>query len=155
MIGIVGYAVPCPSGITVRALREALSIEHQFTIYSYTHGGWDNRWAENTFLNGAPQDGNMKGRWSWEVQRGNLEYWIKTNGITHVVFVGGTFGEKSAEWAKEFGSKTALVEVYDGSAAQDQFLSLDFRVGGQHDAASIAEFIRQWVAMDSANKLRD
>lgn len=117
-IGIIGYAVPSPSGIVLRDLREKLGIPPQchFTIYNYSYGGWDNQWAQGTFLNGAPQDAAMAGRWQWELQPDQLEWWVKENEITVAVFVGDTFGAKSVDHAKALGVKTVFVGA-DGARA--------------------------------------
>lgn len=145
MIGIIGYAVPSKSGIAVRELRAALGIpsERQFTIYSYTHGGWDNKWAEGTFLNGAPQDVGMKGRWQWEVKQDDLKYWIEANKITTVIFVGDTFGAYSTASAKRAGAKTVLVD--DPDINSENVNDVDLRIGYQGSIMQSAEIFKSWL----------
>ena len=120
MIGIVGYAVPSKTGIVVRELRKKLGIQDQMAIYHHGLGGFDNRWAVNTFTNGFPKSGNPAGRWEWEVQWPDLQAWTQREGwqkerekITTIVFVGSAYGERTFEYAKTLGIKIVFVGVFE------------------------------------------
>lgn len=130
MIGIIGYAVPTGLGTMVREIRKHLGVTKQFTIANHDFDPpWNMEWAQDTFLNGADQTNPFSGKFKWEVQRDDLEYWVREEEIDTVISIETPFGENTFKWCQELGVKVVLIPMWEFfNPNMPQFRNVDLYV---------------------------
>jgi len=130
MIGIVGYSAHNESGLIVQHLREKLEIpaDRHMTIYHYGSGGWDEKLAAGTWLNGFPQNQSQSGRWQWEVQSGDLEDWARMEKIRTVILVGSTFGWRTAQLCQRIGVHCFGIPLHAFNPQYEDFANVELNI---------------------------
>ncbi len=99
-----------------RELRTHLDIKHQLVI---ANDGFDPQidmeWSLGQHINGWQPGGKRL----WDVQKQDLEYWIKENKITTVIAIESSFGDNTFRWCKDLGVKVVLIVMWEAFNPSD------------------------------------